>query len=148
MVVKYGAFIKHPQSRRFIYSFVKKLLGVKQSTQNDFIYGELGRLSFASQRYVSIIRYWLKLVSLNENKHAKCVYDMQLEDMRSSPKKKWASSVKQLLSKYVFMDIWISQGVENSSSFLQVFKQRVRDIYKLEWHERLENSSRVRFYVN
>ena len=152
-ILNYGSevwgFHKAPAIEAVHLQFCKKLLGVKQSTQNDFIYGELGRISFASQRHISIIRYWLKLVSLNENKYAKCVYDMQLEDMRSNPQKtNWASSVKQLLSKYGFMDIWISQGVENSSSFLRVFKQRVRDIYMQEWHDRLEKSSRARFYVN
>ena len=101
---------------------------MKQSTQNDFIYGELGRINFASQRYISIIRYWLKLVSLNENKCAKCIYNMQIEDMRNNPdKSNWASSVKQLLSKYGFMNVW--QGVENSNSSLQVFKQRVRCMF-------------------
>ena len=87
MVVKYGAFIKQPQSRRFIYSFVKKTIRRETKHPNDFIYGELERISFASQRHISTIRYWLKLVSLNENKYAKCVYDMQLEDMRSNPQK-------------------------------------------------------------
>ena len=85
---------------------------MKQSTQNDFIYGELGRINIASQRYISIIRYWLKLVSLNENKYAKCIYiNMQIEDMRNNPdKSNRASSVKQLLSKYGSMNGWLSQG--------------------------------------
>ena len=74
---------------------------------------------------------------------------MQIEDMQNNPDKfNWASSVKQLLSKYGFMNVWLSQGVENSNSFLQIFKQRVMDIFIQEWHERLENSTRARFYVN
>ena len=129
--------------------FCKKLLSVKQSTQNDFIYGELGRNNFAAQRYISIIRYWLKIVCMNDNKYAKCIYNMLLEDMRQNPDKtNWASSVKHLLSKYGFMNVWLSQGVVNSNSFLQHFKQRVRDIFIQEWHARLENSNRARYYVN
>ena len=152
-ILNYGSevwgFHKAPAIESVHLQFCEKLLGVKQSTQNDFIYGELGRITFASQRYISIIRYWLKLVSLNENKYAKCIYNMQIEDMRNNPDKfNWASSVKQLLSKYGFMNVWLSQGVENSNSFLQIFKQRVRDIFIQEWHERLENSTRARFYVN
>ena len=56
--------------------FCKKLLGVKQSTQNDFIYGEVGRVNFAANRYISIVRYWLKIATLSENKHVKCIYNM------------------------------------------------------------------------
>ena len=133
--------------------FCKKLLGVKQSTQNDFVYGEflflfypitlegrrgttdefatipfhldlfsaalvelaksipvhslilsshlffclplflfpftgeLGRINFASYRYVSIVRFWLTLVTLNENKYSKCVYKMMLNDCQVNPQK-------------------------------------------------------------
>ena len=38
-------------------SFCKKLLGVKKSMQNDFIYGEFGRISFQTKRYFIIIKY-------------------------------------------------------------------------------------------
>ena len=97
----------------------------------------------------SIIRYWLKIVSMNDNKYAKFIYNMLLEDMRQNPDKiNWASSVKHLLSNYGFMNVWLSQGVENSNSFLQHFKQRVRDIFIQECHARLENSTRARFYGN
>ena len=44
----------------------KKLLGVKQTTQNDFIYGELGRIDFQSQRYLVIVKYWLKVVIITD----------------------------------------------------------------------------------
>ena len=37
--------------------YCKRLLGVKKTTQNDFIYGELGRTSCIIKRYVLIIKY-------------------------------------------------------------------------------------------
>ena len=65
-ILNYGSevwcFHKAPAIEAVHLQFCKKLLGVKQSTQNDFIYGELGRLSVASQRYVSIIRNLLGLL--------------------------------------------------------------------------------------
>ena len=39
-------------------------------------------------------------------------------------------------------------GVENIGNFLCTFKNRVKDIYVHEWHARLENSTRARFYIN
>ena len=86
---------------------------------------------------------------MNDNNYAKRIYNMLLKDMQQNPDKtNWASSVKHLLSKYGFMNVWLSQGVENSNSFLQHFKQNVRDVFIQEWHARLENSTRARFYVN
>ena len=47
--------------------FCKRLLGVKKCTQNDFVYGELGRLNFQYVRYFIIIKYWVKIVHANDN---------------------------------------------------------------------------------
>ena len=35
--------------------FCKQILKVKRSTQNDFVYGELGRIDFQCMRYFNII---------------------------------------------------------------------------------------------
>ena len=51
---------------------------MKQSTQNDFVYGELGRIDCQSRRYLAIIKYWFKVVSCDENRHIKQVYNMML----------------------------------------------------------------------
>ena len=104
---------------------------------------ELGRVNFATHRYISIVRYWLKIVTLTDNKYVKCIYNILLEDIRQNPNKtNWASSVRDLLSRYGFLNVWLAQGVENSNSFLQHFKQRVRDIlYKIgmqDWKIQLE----------
>lgn len=65
------------------YSFAirKRLLGVKQTTQNhDFMYGEFERVYFQSRRYVSIIKFWLKVVNSDNGKLTKRVYNVMLED--------------------------------------------------------------------
>ena len=152
-ILNYGSevwgFHKAPAIESVHTHFCKKLLGVKQSTQNDFIYGELGRVNFAANRYISIVRYWLQIVSLTENKYVKCIYNMLLEDIRQNPNKtNWASLVRDLLSTYGFFNVWVSQGVENPNSFLQIFKQKIRDVFEQDWHARLENSTRARFYIN
>ena len=36
-------------------SFCKKMLGIRQSTQNDFVHGELGRIDYQSRRYINIV---------------------------------------------------------------------------------------------
>ena len=38
---------------RVYMQFCKKLLGVKKTTQNDFVYGELGRENYATKRVLS-----------------------------------------------------------------------------------------------
>ena len=38
-------------------------------TQNDFIYGELGRTDYKSRRFIVLIKYWLKVISSDESKY-------------------------------------------------------------------------------
>ena len=41
--------------------FLKNLLRVKRSTQNDFIYGEFGTTPLSETREIQIFKYWTKI---------------------------------------------------------------------------------------
>ena len=48
--------------------FCKRMLGIKQSTQNDFVHGELGRVDYQSLRYINIVKFWLKIIHADQRK--------------------------------------------------------------------------------
>ena len=128
-------------------SFCKKLLGVKKSTQNDFIYGEFGRISYQTKRFFIIIKYWFKILSAHNNKYIKVVYELMLRDIELLPRKvNWASLVRHLLMTLGFYDVWLGQGVGNYDEFMTALKQRLTDNFVQNWHSRLEDSSRAVFY--
>ena len=103
----------------------KNILGVKRSTQNDFVYGELGRVDLKTLRFVAVIKFWFKILTCENTKYITSVYKMMLNDLELHPNKSnWASSVKYLLESVGFNDVWYSQGVGNVNLFLTIFKQR------------------------
>ena len=129
--------------------FCKKILGVKKNTQNDFIYGELGRTSFITRRYLIIIKYWLKILKMSDFKYVKIVYKMMVTDFKLAPNKiNWAFLLKHLLASLGFYHVWLHQEVGNDKNFLDVVNQRLTDNFIQNWHSRLENSSRATFYQN
>ena len=65
--------------------FCKRLLGIKQCRQNDFVYGELVRSSLQNKRFCTIIKYWLKIVLCNEIKCIKHVNIVMLQDIDMMP---------------------------------------------------------------
>ena len=65
--------------------FCKRLLGDKKTTQNDFVYSELGRTTCIIKRYLSIIKYWFKILNLGNTNYIKLVYNMMLADLESNP---------------------------------------------------------------
>ena len=111
--------------------FCKRLLGVNQTTQNDFIYRELGRIDYQTRtRYLCIIKWCLKIVTIEENKYIKHVYKVLLTDNDTQPlKPNRSSSVKNLLRRAGCMDAWLFQGVGSIELFLNIFKVRLRDMF-------------------
>ena len=67
-------FFKASQIERIPLQFCKRLLGVKKCTQNNFVYGELRRISYQRQRYFIIVKYWLKIVNSDANKMIIYIY--------------------------------------------------------------------------
>ena len=140
-------FSQANQIERVHLSFCKKLLGVKRSTQNDFIYGEFGRTTYQTKRYLIIIKYWFKILSAHNNKYIKIIYELMLRDIERLPRKvNWASLVRHLLMTLGFYDVWLGQGVGSYDGFMSLLKQRLTDNFVQDWHSRLEESSRAVFY--
>ena len=54
-------YVKAQDTERENTVFLKRLLGLKQSTSNDMVYCESGRLPLIVQRQFNMLKYWLKL---------------------------------------------------------------------------------------
>ena len=152
-ILNYGSevwgFCQAKQIERVHMQFCKYLLGVKTSTQNDFIFGELGRIDYRTRRLYILIRYWLKVVTSNNTKYINLIYKMMINDLELRPNKQnWASLIKSTLGMLGYHYVWQAQGVGNSKAFLSVLKQRLSDNFQQNWHERLSNSTRATFYLN
>ena len=135
------------QIERIHTKFCKHLLGLKISTQNDFIYGELGRINYYSRRLFCCIKYWLKVIKSDNRKYISITYKLLLSDMEQWPNKtNWATLIKTTLGNLGFYHVWLEQGVENEPKCLSILKQRLKDNFIQNLNERLETSSRALFY--
>ena len=135
-----------PDIERVHLGFLKRVLGVKKSSQNDFIYGLLGRYPMRIIRQCRILSYWLKIVSGKKSRYVNVLYHAALSRVKENDSYNWVSDVKQLLCSIGFGDVWYNQGVIDQTGFLCVIKQRLFDIFKQSWSARLVESPRARFY--
>ncbi len=93
-------------------SFCKRLLGVKTSTQNSFVYGETSRRKLQTNRMYKIIKYWLTICTSTEVKYIKHVYDALKVSSDENPRiVNWVSNVKRVLSNMGFYEVWLNQGL-------------------------------------
>ena len=127
----------------------KHLLGVKQTTQNDFVYGELDRYPLIVHRQYRIIKFWLKKLKGENRKFTKICYDMMLNDMVLFPNKNnWVIRVRNLLNNTGF-SIVISMAKSrrrNRNSVFNIITTKIMFIQ--DWHSRLHLSSRTSLYRN
>ena len=85
------------------------------------IYGELGRYPLYINRFVRVIKYWLKILS-TKNIILDIVYkDMLLQCDRGI--QNWLFKIKSLLSNHGFLYIWNDPHGLDQERFLLLFKQ-------------------------
>ena len=98
-------------------------------------------------RQYRIIKFWLKKLKGENRNFTKICYDMMLNDMvLFSNNNNWAIRVRNLLNNTGFSIVWQNQGVGNEIAFLTLFRQRLQDMFKQDWHSRLDLSSRASLY--
>jgi len=57
---------------------------VKKSTNLAALYGELGRVTLSIYRKYNMVKYWKKMLSLNENSIVKKVYNaLKVDDLNN-----------------------------------------------------------------
>ena len=134
---------------RMHLKFCKQLLGVKKTTQNNFVYGQLDRYPLIVHRQYRIIKFWLKNLEGENRKFTKICYDMMLNDMVLFPNKNnWVIRVRNVLNNTGFSIVWQNHGLGNEIAFLTLLRQILQDMFIQDWHSRLDLSSKASLYRN
>ena len=119
-----GAILNEKSSKELMLTFVKRLLGIKRSTNNSMMYAELGRVLLRANRLFYMIRYWHRIIKTN-NCILKACYSYQYEYVEIYNEHNWAYHVKQDLFMLGFGELWINQHIDDKD--LSVIKQRLLD---------------------
>ena len=128
--------------------FCRWILRVRKSTNLSGLYGELGRYPLIVYRKISMIRYWIKLLSSSDTFIPKRIYNMlkhDLDNRNTYNGSNWAFQIKSILDSLGFSNIWIHQN--NIDIPFDLIKQRLLDTYKQSWYSAINNSNRLETYA-
>lgn len=81
----------------------KTILGVRKSTSNVAVYGELGRYPLYINRYVRIVKFWFKIIS-SSNIIINTIVNSCMSDINIGYTN-WFANVRSLLEKYGFLNV-------------------------------------------
>ena len=128
--------------------YLKQVLGVRQTIPNAYIYGELGAYPLYIDRYVRMVKYWLKVISSTNTSLIHVVYKHLKDDIENDANvNNWASKIKHILESNGFGYIWLQQCINTSDdSFIRILKQRLTDQYLQIWNDEIEKTSNNRMY--
>ena len=110
-ILNYGAEISFNTQSNDIEKvhckFLRKILGVRKSTNLDAIYGDHGRYPMKIRWKIIAIKYWINILKLNNNSLIKRMYNVIKEDANkniSYVDKNWAYQIRKLLGELGLMN--------------------------------------------
>ena len=125
--------------------FCRFVLKVYNNASNLAVRGELGRFTIRTTRLSRVVKYWLRLLALPRQRLTSMCYTFQYREAEKD-KSCWAYDIKQLLCSVGLGEAWFNQGVGCVHRFLNLFKQRCRDIAIQEWQASLQLVSKLDTY--
>ena len=112
------------------------------------LYSELGRFQLYIERYLRIIKYSVNIWTVKQDN---CLISTVLRDQiqiieANNTSQNWASKVKDILQTTGFYDVWLFPASVNSSSFIPILRNRLRDLYINNWRNGMEQCSSLDVY--
>ena len=74
-------------------------------------------------RHMRIIKYWLNIVMGNKSPYVAGLYHFFMRQVDINNKPSWVRSVKTLLSRTGFGDVWVNQGVGDIDIFMNILSK-------------------------
>lgn len=125
--------------------FCKIFLGLSRNANDCMALGECGRYLLCTTYYYKCIKYWCHLLCMDQNRYPRNCY-LMLKSHTDIGRINWTSNVRNLLYRFGFGFVWLSQEVGDVAAFLKVFRQRVIDCSIQDWHEQVTSSAKCEHY--
>ena len=96
---------------------------------------------------IRAVKYWVKLLHMNESRLPKQAYHLQI-NMELNGKCCWASRLGDLLCKFGFGFVWLQKSIGNERAFWAILKERLCDDFNQEWTTAINSSERFCLFAS
>ena len=131
--------------------FIKYLLKLKPNTPTVMVYGETGRLPIQYHVNISLLRYWVSLVTGGQDKYSCRLYQMSMSLYnRKFLDCKWLNKIKEILIACGMPFVFDEQNTLDKNwlknSFLLLAKNILKDQILQNWYNTVFTESEKCFY--
>ena len=98
--------------------FCKQYCGLSLNVADYFTLGECGRLPLCTTYMSNCIKYWLKVIRMQDFRYPEQSYFI-LKRLDDVGRKTWASCIRELSCMYGFGYLWIAHDVGNEAYFFK-----------------------------
>ena len=116
-ILCYGSEVWGTEYSDIVESAHYTILGVTSSVNNSLAIGECDRVPLCVFCFTNVIKYWCKLLHMQDTRYPKSCYKM-LKSLDETGRLNWASKVRVLLYTYGFGYVLISQDIGNIDLFI------------------------------
>ena len=131
----------------FFRKFLKKILGLRPSTPNCIVYGEVGKLPLQIKVDKQLITYWFRLLTKDDQTFAYIVYMIVLKlILRDEYQACWFCRVKCILDNCDLSYMWYNQHLIDAKRCKIITCKRIEDIALQKWYTDISISPMCTLY--
>ena len=147
-IVEYGAEIwgggDWEDGEKLQRSMGKRILGLKESTTNEVVRGEMGWWSMKARRDMIRLRYWRKILNMGQERLTKKVYEWEL---RLGVDRSWKGYTRELLDTLGLGAYWDKQKIDMSKDeWNRLITERIHKREEEDWKIKMKHKSKLRTY--
>ena len=117
---------------------LRYFLGVHRFTPILALYGDSGWLPSLYRRWICVLRYWNRLLSMDNNRLTKRVFDDDYRQCRDN----WSSEVRKIMGNLNLLDNFNAR----TTVPLSEAKALINDFYKNKWVHDVQSVAKLRTY--
>jgi hypothetical protein len=141
----------------------RRILRCSDKTTNEAVVGELGWWTMQTRRDFIKLKYWIRIVLMDDSRLVKRIYQDSKKEYLDRWKNNWTATIHKLLIKYNLEHLWREEtlmtnleGIEDWEDrsinghrkyWTKIFRKEIQKEEEKEWRERMGKKEKLRSYI-
>ena len=160
--LEYGAQVwgegKWVEAEKLACGVAKSILNCSKKTPDVAARGELGWWKLETRRDYLKLKFWIKILFMEETRLVKQVYKASKQMYLSNGKKNWAAGIHKLTRKYNFVEVWDDESMvfevqqDDPSAegkmivWYKMLYNSIQNTEEKEWQQEVASKRKLRNY--